>query len=561
MKIASMPISSYALVLPADALSGIRDAARVLVNFIGRATGATLPIRSTDEPAADCEIVLGTTDRDTPAVLSARAAIRDDGFALVADGTRLYITATTGRGVVYGVYAFIEDYLGVRFCTSRFHVLHKDAVRDVPAALTRVENPGFMSRDTFWYDVLEPVREGGMNFPCAVRSNHGTMPEVGGGVSYAGGLVHTFPALADTAHEPGVQPCLTDEAVFVKVRDNVRKWLDENPTAKIISVSQNDSYAEQLGCQCPACKALDDREGTSMGSLLTFVNRIADDIKDDYPDIWVDTLAYRYTRKAPKTIKPADNVIIRLCSIECCFAHPLSDPDCPQNQAFVRDIEEWSAICKNLYIWDYTTDFLFYLSPFPNFGVLRENVKFFKEHNAIGMFEQGNYQSYSGEFGELRAYLLAKLLWDPTMSEETYGDLMNGFLRDYYGPGWPSVRAYIDETTALAARRHLAIYDHPNEILLLTDENGNPDPALCDHLLALWDEALAAAETEEEALHVRTSRIQVLCLSTFLPETHPDFKARLQMLHDSLREAGIVHFREGTPIPADIDPENLPLLH
>ena len=39
----------------------------------------------------------------------------------------------------------------------------------------------------------------------------------------------------------------------------------------------------------------------------------------------MDTLAYRYTRQAPKTIKPADNVIIRLCSIECCFSHPLAE--------------------------------------------------------------------------------------------------------------------------------------------------------------------------------------------------------------------------------------------
>ena len=76
-------------------------------------------------------------------------------------------------------------------------------------------------------------------------------------------------------------------------------------------MSQNDSYAEGRGCQCEKCRAIDEAEGTPMGSLLTFVNRIADAIKDDYPHVAVDTLAYRYTRKAPKTIVPADNVIIR----------------------------------------------------------------------------------------------------------------------------------------------------------------------------------------------------------------------------------------------------------
>ncbi len=556
MKIAEIQISSYRIILPDNALPGIRDAAAVLAEFVRRTTGEVLVISPESTLATDREIVLGTTCRDTAAVISARAAVTDDGFVLLVDGTRLYITATTGRGVAYGIYAFIEDYLGVRFCSSRFCALHPEAVRDVPTDLTRIETPGFMSRDTFWYDVLSPAADSPYDFPAALRSNHGEMPHLGGGVSYAGGLVHTLPDLAGTAHEPGVQPCLTDEKTFVTVRENVRKWLAENPTARIISVSQNDSYADQGGCQCESCRAIDEREGTPMGSLLTFVNRIADDIKDDYPDIWVDTLAYRYTRKAPKSIVPRDNVIIRLCSIECCFSHPLDDPDCPQNAAFVRDIEAWSAICRNLYIWDYTTDFLFYLAPFPNLGVLRRNVQFFKSHNVIGLFEQGNYQSYSGELGELRAYLLGKLLWDPAMTEATYNALLDGFLADYYGPGAPHIRAYIDETGRAAAARHMQIYDHPHIILPLGEEQ-----ALSEHYIALWDAALAAAETDAQREHLRVGRIQVLHHSTFGPAPHPAEAERLQAMHAAIREGKITHFREGTPVPDASDPASLPILH
>ncbi len=556
MKIAGIQAAKYTVILPDNALSGIRDAAAVLAEFVRKATGEVPAVATESAPATDYELVLGQTNRDTAAVVSARAAIIDDGFAILTDGTRLFITATTGRGVAYGIYAFIEDYLGVRFCSSRFYALHPEAVCDVPADLCRIENPGFMSRDTYWFDVLNPAPDAGFDFPAACRSNHGEMPHLGGGVSYAGRFVHTFPLLADTAHEPGVQPCLTDEETFVKIRDNVRKWLAENPAAKIISVSQNDSYAHQLGCQCENCRAIDEREGTPMGSLLTFVNRIADDIRDDYPDIWVDTLAYRYTRKAPKSIVPRDNVIIRLCSIECCFSHPLDDPDCPQNAAFVRDIEEWAAICRNLYIWDYTTDFLFYLAPFPNLGVLRRNVQFFKAHNVIGLFEQGNPQSLSGEFGELRAYLLAKLLWDPAMTEEAYNALMDGFLADYYGPGWPAIRTYIDETCRAAAARHMQIYDHPHVVLPLGENS-----CLSEHYIALWDEALTAAETDIQRQHVRVGRIQVLHHSTFADPPHPAQNERLRAMHEAICEGRITHFRERVLIPATTDPDQLPLLH
>ncbi len=556
MKYVDFSANPYHIVLSTNALPGLADAARVLAKVAAASASCTFPIVTDDTPAEPHEIVLGRTNRDSDATASALREVKDDGFAILADGGRIHITAHLTRGVVYGVYAFMEDYLGARFLSSRSRFVSPVGIPQIPCDLRRIDNPGFMSRDVFWYDVLNPAADADFDFPCAMRTNHGEMPHVGGGVSYAGPFVHTLPDLAGTAHEPGVQPCLTDETVFQTVRKNVLKWLDEHPDAKIVSVSQNDSYADQLGCSCERCRAIDEREGTPMGSLLTFVNRIADSVKEKHPDVWVDTLAYRYTRKAPKTIVPADNVLIRLCSIECCFSHPLDDPDCPRNAAFVRDIEEWSAICKHLYIWDYTTDFLFYLAPFPNFDVLRRNVQFFKSHNVIGLFEQGNYQSLSGEFGELRAYLLAKLLWNPDMTEAAYNAHMNDFLCGYFGRGWPSIRNYIDLTCRKAAERHMGIYDHPHEILPFDEEN-----AFSEQMISLWDEALDAAESEAERAHVRAGRIQALHHSTFAKVPHPEQDIRLAAMHAAIREAGITHFREGTPIPEGTDPAHPPLLH
>ena len=582
MLIANTLLDSYKIILPAAALAGERDVADLLSEVITRATGVTLPVATDDAPAADREIVIGTTNRDTDKVATARSEIKNDGYAMVVDGTRLYITGNLPRGGVYGVYAFMEDYLGARFCSDTYMTLHDGEVKDIPADLYRVDSPYFFSRDTFWYHILHPRRPTKLNGRNAVKSNHWDMPDLGGGVTYAGPFVHSIWDLTETKHEIGFQPCLTDEAIYQTTIKNVRKRLDENPNATIISVSQNDSYPHQAGCQCENCKAIDDREGTPMGSLLTFVNRIADDIKDDYPGVYVDTLAYRYTRKAPKTIKPRDNVIIRLCSIECCFAHPLDDPDCPHNVAFKKDIEEWSAICNNLYIWDYTTDFLCYLSPFPNFAVLQKNVKFFKDHHVIGMFEQGNYQSLSGEFGELRGYLLAKLLWNPDMTEEEYYAHMDEFLRDYYGAGWTYIREYIDLTTKKAAERHLFIYDTPDRIFpfaKIPPEDIGVDPekiaewnrtvkenpavkpaeeiAFAEYLLGLWSKALAAAETDDHHAHVMQSSVQALYYAEFILPAERFESLNIPML-DAIRATGITMFREGTPIPNLDNPEVYP---
>jgi len=64
-----------------------------------------------------------------------------------------------------------------------------------------------------------------------------------------------------------------------------------------ISVSQNDNSAY---CHCEACEAVNTREGTPMGSHLALVNAVAEQVEKAFPNVKVGTLAYWYTRKAPK---------------------------------------------------------------------------------------------------------------------------------------------------------------------------------------------------------------------------------------------------------------------
>jgi hypothetical protein len=221
------------------------------------------------------------------------------------------------------------------------------------------------------------------------------------------------------------QLCLTNPQLRDFMVQRVRERLIEAPEASIISVSQNDWDG---ACECPDCKAVDDAEGSHAGTMLAFVNYIAEKIGPEFPNVAIDTLAYRYTRKPPKTIKPRPNVIVRLCSIECNFREPL---DHPSNTAFARDLEGWSNICSRLYIWDYTTNFAHYVQPFPNWFVLGPNMRFFQSHHVRGVFEEGAYQSYGSEMGELRAWVLAQLMWNPEQNDRA---LITEFLCGYYGP-------------------------------------------------------------------------------------------------------------------------------
>jgi hypothetical protein len=286
---------------------------------------------------------------------------------------------------------------------------------------------------------------------------------MGGHVKY-GLFVHTMGPL--TGVEEPNQPCLSDPEMLARAIKSVRDILEKDPTVTIISVSQNDNWNY---CKCEKCAATDAEEGSPAGTILRFVNAVADDLAEDYPDVLIDTLAYRYSRSVCKTV-PADNVIVRLCTIECCFSHPLGT--CPDvygkpgsDNTIADDIRAWGAVTDNVYVWDYVTNYAEAVTIFPNFNTLLPNVKFFADHSVTGVYEEGNYFSETGDFSDLRCYIMAKILWDPFMSEEEYWGHIDDFLRGMYGRGWKNIRAYLDLAQELVKDTHFGIYDRAAECL------------------------------------------------------------------------------------------------
>lgn len=472
------------------------------------ASGESAPERYA---AAELEKYLGqiagiSFEGDYPITLSIDPAIGRDGFRIsVSDGDGLTITGGNGRGVIYGVYELLERYAGCRFFMPDLETLGKgDMVVEEDYAFT----PVFEMRASDW--------QCGNDIPWSVKNRinnrhvpFGTCfpPETGGCQMYAKNhFVHTMTPL--TGDEV---PCLTNPETLKKAIASVRRVLQQDPGATIISVSQND---EMRRCQCERCSAVEAEEGSYMGVVLRFVNAVADDIREDYPHVVVDTLAYRYTRQVPRLTKPRPNVCIRLCSIECCFSHPLNDPSCPENISFCRDIVDWGKICDRIYIWDYVTNFAYYIPPFPNFGVLRQNMRFFADHGARGMYPEGNYSTpgSNGEFAELRCYLLAKLMWNPYMPTTEYYRHMDEFLAAYYGEGWRYIRAVIDLLTKAAEGHHVGIYDNPFKTL-----EKEWVSAMEETLDSLWDKAEAMAG--DRVRYVKLSRLQWRYMKLML---HPD---------------------------------------
>lgn len=467
-----------------------------------------------------------------PIILYTDPTLSEDSFSvdvtLASEEASMTIRGGNGRGVLYGVYKFLEQYAGVRYFTKDLEVVPEGDIVLFEGNMLSY-SPCFEYRNTNWncmtYEADWCVKNG-INMASADLSG-----KYGGKWTYGRGLfVHTLGALSETGDTASPNPCLSSEEIYQTVLKNVRAVLEEDPTVNIVSISQNDDNGY---CTCEKCAAVDAEECSPAGLMLRFVNRIAEELEADYPNLIIDTLAYNYTQAPPVITVPRHNVCVRLCSIRCCFMHPFTEcDDAPgpngdawtKTEQFLKDLKGWGEICDNIYIWDYTTNFAYYIPPFSNFGSLRQNMRLYYESGVRGMFEQGNSQSPSGEFGELRAYLIAKLMWNPLMSEEEYYHHMDEFLAAYYGEGWEYIRKFIDKTTELASNAGSCINIYEPPLQSITKEEYLEHEA---DFNAWWDAAMELAG--DRVGYVGRSRMQWRYIQLLL---HPDEKACLQFVAD-----------------------------
>jgi hypothetical protein len=247
------------------------------------------------------------------------------------------------------------------------------------------------------------------------------------------------------------QLCLSNSEVFRITVDSLRNMMVRKPAAKYWSVSQMDNFNH---CQCALCHRADSLDGSPSGSILRFANAVA----DSFPDKVISTLAYQYSRSAPKVTKPRPNVNIMLCSIEEDRSRPIAARDQPGS--FTADLRDWSALTHNIIVWDYVINFSHLVMPFPNWKVLAPNLQLFRDNGVPMMFEQG-LSSTGGEMPEFRTYLIAKLLWNPDLNVDS---LRWRFMDTFYG----EAGVYIDKYTRLLEQeldksgKALKLYEHPS---------------------------------------------------------------------------------------------------
>ena len=259
-------------------------------------------------------------------------------------------------------------------------------------------------------------------------------------------------------------------------------------------------------------------------------------------------MAYLYSMQPPKHTKPLPNVNIMLCDIDCKREVPLTDN--ASGQEFVKALKGWSEISDNIFVWDYGINFDNIVSPFPNFHILQKNIQLFKEHHATMHFSQVNGIK-GGDFSEMRAYMIGKLMWNPYQDADS---LMWRFMEGYYGAAAPHLYQYqkIMQGALLASHQPLWIYDSPIS---------HKDGMLCPQLMKTYNELFDKAEraVADDPLYldrVRLSRISLMYAELEIARTSNDqdkaaIRQKLERFHEWTTRYGVKTLNERNNPPEE----------
>ena len=504
--------SDYSIVIPDDADTCIETAAQELQSYLEQISGVRLPCVRRSLSDADAHAIrLDASEPDAG----------PDGFRLLSGGTGLCILGGDSRGTLYGVYTFLEEYLGVRWFTPTLEVVPEQTTVVIDAALDRTVQPSFSVRRNDCPGTNNAYRaRTKMNV-----SFWSDMPEYGGALTYVLWDVTLDKLVPDTLFEThpeyfAQQPdgtrstdhvCLSNPDVLTLSIQNARQAiLDCKRDAHYLHIGQKDNTNY---CRCDACEALYEKYGSVCAPTLLFTNALADALDEEFPDFMFTFYAYNETDRPPKdlSMRCRENVAPVLCGLhKACRSHPLTECGAVdghetfwnlfgENEPTVaEDFADWVKVADTTYIYDYTINFLNSAQFFSNLETMQSTMRYMYDLGITGyIYNCGD--GHEAAFNELRNYLLHKLQWDVNCDVSYH---MNDFLSAYYGKdAAPYIREILDiQAAQIKATAHAFDFDWHYQ-------SGFYPPLTASKLDRLWQDALRSDVTDEQRFRVETANL------------------------------------------------------
>ncbi len=480
-----MKISDYNTIVCDSSSAAISYAAGELVKYVKKCCGKELTVNAAENDKAFV-LVCGRIPEELKERCRAEA-LKYEGFYIVCKNKKIYIISKSEKGVIFGVYDFLERYLGVRFYNEGCEIIPENFSAYIPdgeilcnplseqriylseksGCNPRLDLKYRFSSDFVLDDKLLDIRSQWCNEVSDAHNSLDYVPMDKYGA--------THPEFYFLNKKSGIyELCYTNgidsdgrieknkESVAKAVVDSMEVLMEKSPAGVryFMFGRQDDGLAL---CDCPQCVAARKKYKGEAGTMIVFLNAVIAELRRRFDekgkifDKYIVTFAYSSTVSPPvdsnfqpidSKVVPDRNLCIRCAFLNADYTYPLSDDR--QNPEIKFQFKGWKALTENIMIWDYAANFSESFWYYPNLEYIGENIRNYTESGVNYIMNQGAYNIFGSWQDDMKAYICSRLYWDCRLNVK---ELITEYLQAYYGAAWKNVYDYIDKTEKFFADR------------------------------------------------------------------------------------------------------------
>ncbi len=396
-----------------DADAQTRQAAELLVRYVRQSSGAELPtVNVLPDGSAEEPVIQVGTDTDGCRQRLKLDELDGDGFAIRVDDGRMVIAGPTAYGTEFGVYEFLERYVGVRWLMPGPDGtdVPQLATIDVPAGEIR-EQPAIFSRQFSGLQGQAQVTWARRNRMHGRVEFHHNLQRLFAPETYVSTHPEFFPIRQGKRYFPpdnnthGWQPCFSADGITEEAIKNIDRYFTEHPDATSYSLGVVDSSGH---CECEKCQAKDTGELNFLGRrnvsdrYYDWCNRVVEGVLEKHPGKFFGCLAYSEVAQPPSRVKVHPNIIPFMTYDRMKWSHQ-------ELRAEGRAMtERWERMSPLLGWYDYIYGAAYCL-PRVWFHQMADYYRFGHAHRVRAMYAEA-YPNW-GEGPKL--YVSLKLQWNP----------------------------------------------------------------------------------------------------------------------------------------------------
>jgi hypothetical protein len=441
----------------------IGNIAGVVVEYISKSTGATLPVvdLATGQPPTDKVLIYLGRSRYVDSKLGRELDKLDPCgyFIRAVDEKTLIIAGPTSDGTEFGTYEFLERFAGIRwlFPTEVGDYVPKRRDLTVPLNTRIKDEPAFMQIVAVASEPTHQTWARRQRFFTRLNFHHNLVnlfpPQ-----KYTQSHPQYFPLPSPDAtarhlpqgHDETFQPCFTAPGIVEEAAKNIIEYFNGKPRIRSYSFGVNDTNRY---CQCASCRQeyLPGEVYLGMAqysdAYYKFVNAVVEKVLAVHPDVWFGCLAYSHVIKPPVKVGVHPRVIPFLTY----DTMQLLDPE--RRRAHESLMQAWGEKCTFLGRYDYTygND---HVPPRIYLHHWAQYVRWARDHQVKAWYAE----TYPF-FGEApKYYVMPRIWWNPDRD-------VDAILREWYqcafGRAAAPMKAYFDHwedywTTRVPKTEHFA---------------------------------------------------------------------------------------------------------